>query len=317
MRTLLALCLCLAACDDAGADAAAADARVATDAAPDAGLADAAFADAGLADAGPPADAAVADAAPLPPLGGPDRPALVFVPAGEPPAAGWPLLFLLHGFRASPELMHRQFPFGEHVDDHGWIVVLPHGARDESGFPYWQAHERVDDVGEDVPYLLDLADQVAARYPTDLDHFYVAGHSNGGAMAQSLACYAADRIRGFINISGVNITPERCAPSRPVTALHISGTLDDSVRYEGSATNPGVDASATWWAETVLGCVEATDAEPADLTLQAPDAETAIRRWSGCAPGTHAERWRMDGVRHAIIVQPAFLDAAHAALVAP
>lgn len=268
-------------------------------------------------DAGP--DAALdatsipaADAAPdAGPLGGPDRPALIFVPSGEAPSDGWPLLFVLHGFRAHPELMRRQFPFDRRIDAHGWVVVYPHGGRDADGFPFWQAHERVPDEGADVPYLLALADEVAELHPIDPQRFFVLGHSNGGAMAHSLACHAPDRLAGFANISGYNVAAERCAAAAPMVALHICGA-DDPV-YAGPAGYPGVEASAAWWAETVLGCTAAEEAPPADFTTVAPGAETAIRRWIGCPTGTTAERWRLDGIGHVIVANDSFLDAVHRA----
>ena len=303
---LLTLALLLAACTEDPSEGPDPDAAAVLDAAAlDAAALDAAVLDAAVLDAAAP------DAAP--PLGGADRPALIFTPAGDPPAEGWPLLFVLHGFRANPEFMRRQFPFDRRINAHQWVVVYPQGGTDADGFLYWQAHERVDAVGDDVPYLLTLADQVAARSPIDLQHFFVIGHSNGGAMAQSMACYAADRIRGFANISGHTIDPARCTPARPITGLYIGGDTDPAY----TDPPPGIEASATWWAETILGCFTALEDAPSDFTLAAAGAETHILRWRGCANDTTAQRWRMEGVGHGILANDAFLDAVHTALTSP
>lgn len=303
----------LPGCDDAGADPTG-DAVPVADAVPDSG-ADVLDAGADVLDAAP--DAAPDAAVDAGPLGGSDRPALIYVPAGEPPAGGWPLLFVLHGYRAVPELMRRQYPFDRRVDAHRWVVVYPHGGVEADGAPFWQAHERVAGVGEDVPWLLALADEVAARHPIDLQRFFVIGHSNGGAMAQSMACFAPDRVRGFANISGYNITAERCPLARPLTSLHISGAEDESVPYDGPGGAPGVEASAAWWAEAVLGCRAPVEEAPVDFTPSPPGPETAIRRWTDCPPGLVAERWRLDAVGHVIIANDAFLDAVHAAFLGP
>ncbi|MCA9557390.1 MAG: alpha/beta hydrolase fold domain-containing protein, partial [Myxococcales bacterium] len=208
-------------------------------------------------------------------------------------------------------LMDRSFPFGRAVDAHGWVIALPIGTPDDDGFLFWAAHERLDeDVdGPDVTYLRDVIAQLIARHAVDPARVYLLGHSNGGAMAQHMACKAADVIAGFVNVSGYNVAPARCAPSAAVSALHVHGTDDGQVPYDGRAGNPGVDDSAAWWAEQ-LGCDAApTDAaEAVDLDL-VPGPETWVRRWSGCADGRVAARWRMEGVRHQVPASQAFVDA--------
>lgn len=322
-RALFVACLlALTACDDdadEAGDAARAPDAGADAAAPDAGPPDGAPSDAArdaAADGAP--DAAPADA--LPPDAGPiggDRPANVFAPAGPPPAEGWPVLVLLHGFRANPILMDRNFPFSRKVEEAGVVVVLPVGKPDENGFLFWEAHNRLDpeDVGVDVEYLRGVVAEVVARHRGDADRVYVLGHSNGGAMAVHLACHAADLIRGFVNVAGFNPPVDACAPARPVTALFVHGTDDDMVPYAGRDPLPGADEAAAHWADR-FGCGEPTEApEPVDFDNLEAGAETHRRQWAGCAGGVRVERWRMEGSGHIIGANDAFLDAMLAALL--
>lgn len=303
----------LFACDDGDPD-------VAPE--PDAALVDATAIDAAIIDAAPidadmidPVDATPIDAAPdaAPPIGGPDRSARVFAPTGDPPAEGWPIALVLHGFRSNPELTIGQFPFGRTADTHGWIVVYPRGLPDDDGFLHWDDFGRVPEgPGDDVTHLIEVIDAVVARHGGDASRVLIIGHSNGGAMAQHMACHAPERIVAFVNLSGGNVESDRCAPTRWVTGVWAHGTEDDAVAYAGSETRPGVEEASQRWADWV-GCDAFEDADPVvGYTNTPPDAPTAIRRWTGCPDGVQVERWRMEGVPHVLITTDAFTAAVRA-----
>lgn len=315
MRDLLLLCMTCAvfACD--GADPAVAPDALAAplDAAPfDAAVLDAAP-DAAAQDAT--VDALAFDAAP-PPIGGEDRRAPVFVPEGDAPPGGWPIAVVLHGFRSNPELTIGQFPFGRTATANGWIVVYPRGLEDAEGFLHWDDYGRVPEgPGDDVPHILGVIDEVAARHGGDVDRVLVIGHSNGGAMARYLACQAPTRFKAFVNLSGANVEPERCTPAVRITGVWAHGTEDDAVSYEGREGTPGVeDASAGWAA--AAGCGEAVDAADPIIgyTLTPPDAPTQVRRWPECDGGVRVERWRIEGAPHVLLTTDAFSAAVRALL---
>lgn len=323
MRHLLPFCLAwtFIACDDGNSDAVdRADAQTADGALVDGALLDAMTPDAEIVDAATISDAAtIFDAAPdaaLPPIGAPDRIAPVFVPEGMAPAAGWPIAVVLHGFRSNPELTVGQFPFGRTADANGWIVVYPRGLPDENGFLHWDDYGRVaDGPGDDVPYILSVIDQVAARHAGDVERVLVIGHSNGGAMAQHLACQVPDRLQAFVNLSGVNIEAERCTPAHRITGVWAHGTEDDAVLYDGRGDEPGVEAASAAWAMSA-GCDDADDLPETIVgyTLTPPNAPTAIRRWPACdadarGRNVRVERWRIDGAPHVLLTTDAFSAA--------
>ncbi|MGK0358266.1 MAG: poly(3-hydroxybutyrate) depolymerase [Bradymonadia bacterium] len=334
MRHLLLFCVAwtfIACDDDDSAEVDLAAAQIADAAMVDAMTRDAATADAApMPDAAPLADAVLPDAlapdalgpdAALPPIGAPDRTAPVFVPEGIAPADGWPIAVVLHGFRSNPELTVGQFPFGRTATEDGWIVVYPRGLPDENGALHWDDYGRVAaGPGDDVPHILSVIDQVAARHDGDVERVLVIGHSNGGAMAQHLACQVPDRLQAFVNLSGVNIEPERCTPARRITGVWAHGTEDDAVLYDGRGDAPGVEAASAAWAASA-GCGDAEDLpEPVvGYTLTPPNAPTAIRRWPACdadAQGgtVRVERWRIDGAAHVLLTTAAFSVAVRALL---
>ncbi len=243
----------------------------------------------------------------LGPVGG-ERPALVYAPRGAAPERGWPILLLLHGFSANPTLVDRNFPFSGRVDHDGLIVVVPIGSPDVEGALEWAADYHVEDgeEGRDVPYLRQVVADTVARHGGDADRVYVMGHSNGGAMAVHLACHAADLVRGFVNVSGFNPKAADCEPSRPLTAVFVHGSADESVPYEGRDARPGADDAAAEWAARA-GCDAPADGDPLDLEAIAPGPETTVRRW-GCPGGRQVERWRLEGSGHVLLPNAAFLD---------
>ncbi len=271
------------AADAASADAASADAAVAADAA----SADAASADAAVADAAPP------DAAPEAPFGG-ARPARVFLPAGHDPSRSWPLVVVLHGFRASGTLIDRQLGLSRRVDDDGFLLVVPEGEKNADGFQRWNAH---GDGPDDVAYLTALVDEAVARYGADRGRVYVVGHSNGGHMAYKLACLVPGLVTAIAPVAGALYEDGPCDDGPPVAVLHIHGDADTQVIYAGTDRYPPAEEVTADWAAR-NACGEPVESGPFDLDVGRPGAETRVRTWSGCAAGADVELWRGQGVGH-------------------
>ena len=61
------------------------------------------------------------------------------------------------------------------------------------------------------------------------------GFSNGGLMANALACRAARRVRAIVLVAAGYEGLGRCAPAAPVSVLSIHGTSDQVVRLSGHA----------------------------------------------------------------------------------
>ena len=114
-----------------------------------------------------------------------DRSYLLYKPSGLPPAA--PLVVVLHGFGAGPEFSVGRLA-GIPADSEKFVVAYPAGIGAS-----WNAgtaccgpasNQQIDDVG----FIAQVVRDIGAKVPIDNRRVYVAGMSNGGMMAFTLAC---------------------------------------------------------------------------------------------------------------------------------
>jgi polyhydroxybutyrate depolymerase len=156
----------------------------------------------------------------------------VHVPPGYNPGIGTPVVMAFHGGGGTGEAMATMSQLNEKSDIEGFIAVYPDGVGLvwNAGIccPYQGSYD-IDDVGF-VEAMLQYLEQ---RITVDPNRIYATGISNGGMMSYRLACELSDRIAAIAPVSTAN-TFENCNPSRPVSVMHIEGTDDQCVPYEGS-----------------------------------------------------------------------------------
>jgi polyhydroxybutyrate depolymerase len=206
-----------------------------------------------------PARAACADRLPLH--------TLLRVPAG--PRRPRPLILALHGARQSGYGLQSYTGFTD--DAPGFLVAYPNTPHDNG---FWQV--------DDVPALLALVDAVGRCVPVSA--VSAVGFSNGGLMANALACRAARRVRAIVLVASGYEGLGRCAPAKPVSVLSIHGTGDQVVGYRG------LRAFLDTWARR-------------DRCAPRPSARREVEdithlRWHGCAAGTRVEHLRVAGDTH-------------------
>ncbi|MNQ03511.1 Prolyl endopeptidase precursor [compost metagenome] len=134
---------------------------------------------------------------------GTEVPYQVYPPRGEKPAAGWPVLFIVHG---GPEMQWLPTFRAElqHYLSRGIMVIAPN-VRGSTGYgrPYHQA----DDLGkrmDAVRDLLALARAVAARPDVDASRLGVMGQSYGGFMVLAALTTAPELWRTGVDIYGIS-----------------------------------------------------------------------------------------------------------------
>ncbi|MEY2741459.1 MAG: hypothetical protein RL283_1561 [Actinomycetota bacterium] len=168
------------------------------------------------------------------------REAGLVVPDGD--TAGLPLVVVLHGFGGSGSQVRQSTGLEAAATARGTraVFAFPDGTGDD-GFPRsWNAggccpFANLDAV-PDVDWLATLIDDATRRLGLDPRRVVVAGHSNGGMMAYRLACERPDVVRAIVVGAGALMVPS-CAPTSPVTVLHLHGALDTVVPLEGGATS--------------------------------------------------------------------------------
>jgi polyhydroxybutyrate depolymerase len=194
--------------------------------------------------------------------------------AGKTPR---PLILALHGARQGGYGMQRYTGLSD--DATGFLVAYP---TTPHGNGFW----RVDDV----PRVLALVDTVGRCVP--ISTVTAVGFSNGGLMANALACRAADRIRAIVLVASGYEGLGPCSPSRPVSVLDVHGTSDQVVGYRGLRAFVGI------WARRD-GCSATPTAR------REPERVTHLR-WHGCRDGSRVEHLRVAGDTHG---WPALVDA--------
>lgn len=259
--------------------------------------------DAGEVDAGAETDSGVDAGARLPTTIGGDRPANVVLPRdydGTPR----PLVILLHGYGASGGAQDLYLGLSRTARLRGFVTVLPDGTQNPGGQRFWNATEAcclfgatpVDDVG----YVNALIDEAIETYAIDESRIYLFGHSNGGFMSHRLACETPERLAAIVTLAGTTFSDEEdCASPEAISLLHIHGTLDETIGFEGGAISgfsyPGaVETTARLAARA--GCAEtATDGERFDFSSDTVAQETIH---ADCDEGFDVRLWTLENGSH-------------------
>lgn len=174
---------------------------------------------------------------------------LVHTPLGYDSTHQYPVVVGLHGGFGNAEQFEKASHLSEKADAKGFIAVYGQGtALGAINAPTWNAggccgasaqdKNNVDDVG----YVRAVIEKVRQDYSVNSSRVYVTGMSNGGMMANRLACEAADMFAGAAIVSGT-IQIATCTPSRQIPIMIMHGTADDNVPYNGGQGSKAVNRS--------------------------------------------------------------------------
>jgi polyhydroxybutyrate depolymerase len=187
-------------------------------------------------------------------VGGLRRRYLVHVPARRPttPAGvvrSYPLVIVLHGSSGSADDMRQTTGMDSLSEVNRFLVAYAEGVKGAGGlYPSdWNAgtccgaagRENIDDVG----FIAALIKEAGKNIAIDQRRVYVAGFSDGGRMAHTVACKLAPQIAAIAVVSG-SLKDDTCKPAKPVPVLAVHGTADTEVPYaEDASTAPSVAAT--------------------------------------------------------------------------
>ena len=220
--------------------------------------------------------------------GGRQRTYRLFVPPGYNGRARLPLVLDLHGSGGTSAGQAGTSGFETLAAREG-IVVATLQAEDGR----WNVPVR-DDRADDVAYVSDVIDHVAARVCTDLARVYATGFSGGGRMASLLACRLNTRIAAIAPVAGLR-WPGPCK-GRPVPVLTFHGLADPQNPYAGHAAGRTAewlesvpDALAGWARHN--GC-------DLEVILDDPPGPLSTMRYEGCDNDADVRLIRIDGLGH-------------------
>ena len=218
----------------------------------------------------------------------------------------------LHGY--SNNMMQTELYTGwrQIAEAEGVVVVWPQGTAALAGQPdpnsSWNAGSccgaasdkaaGIDDVG----FLRKAAEAVAAAHGADVSrHVYWAGHSNGCAMAQRMAAQANDVVAAvgchaaYLLLEDDQMPTADSYGTKPVPVIHVHGTADGVVGYEGfpypSSPFNAMNNLARW--ATLNGCPS-----PSAPKHHEVGNELKFLWHEGCAGSTEVELITLPGVGH-------------------
>lgn len=183
------------------------------------------------------------------------------------------LVVVLHGTGGNGPDALAQNHWLEKSDAGGFVVVAPTGLPDRPGEPpdfftnptSWNAgpgwRDRPRQQVDDLAFFEALIAEVRQTRPVDPRRIFVAGHSNGGAMAFRLASHFADTFAA-IAVAASPCWESDPQPARPIPTLLMAGTADPIAPFDGGASsspwgrriNPSVAETLSIWSAG-LGCL--------------------------------------------------------------
>ncbi|HEY0466477.1 MAG TPA: PHB depolymerase family esterase [Polyangiaceae bacterium] len=231
-----------------------------------------------------------------------------------------PLLMVLHGFGVSSDLLIAKAGLNAIADQKKFAYLAPEGSRDSLGRPFWNAGKSCCDLDhraiDDVKRLRELLDANLGNASIDPQRVFVIGYSNGGFMAQRLACDMGGRIAGVVSVAGA--APSAgvpCTQNSALAVLEIHGDADPIVHYTGGTVFDRTDVEAhgsaldtvKFWANHLACNGTPRTVNSIDLEPYVPERETTVQRYDDCH-GT-VELWTVKGGGHYVALQPPALDA--------
>lgn len=179
----------------------------------------------------------------------------IFVPNEKGPNT--PLFVALHGMGGNAKNLRFGIGLTKRAEEDGFAVLYPQGIRLPQGSRHWNAGFDFSDI-DDLGYLDALIEHVMSTHGLNRRRLTVFGISNGGYMTYRMACLSKHPIHAAAIVAGTISKADwsHCPAPYPVSVLHIHGTEDPMIHFEGMAEGmlgwaqaPAVPDLIAKWAE--------------------------------------------------------------------
>jgi poly(3-hydroxybutyrate) depolymerase len=182
--------------------------------------------------------------------GGVKREYYVHVPPGYNSTAPFPVVFMLHGHSGTGEEFYIKSGWKEVGNAENVLTVFPsswHYNIIEDGVVeknarVWNTYSIQFCTGvtplDDVLFLSRIIDEMKLRYNVDEKKVFLAGFSNGGAMAARCTIELSDRLAAVVTSSGTLPPDSQFTPKRLLPVLYQFGNMDTHVREKLGTTDP-------------------------------------------------------------------------------
>jgi polyhydroxybutyrate depolymerase len=222
------------------------------------------------------------------------------LPSGEPVA----LVVMLHGGFGSADQAEEAYGWDAEADREGFVVAYPDGLGRAWAVGGGCCGQSGRTGVDDVAFAEAMVAQVSDRLPIDPARIYATGISNGGMLAYRLACDST--VFAAIGPDSATLLGP-CDDPAPISVIHIHGTADTRIRYEGGKGDgvagidgPPVPEVIARWREvarcgpsrsTTDDTVTASVVEcPGGVTVELITIDGAGHQWPGSKPKTLVDR---------------------------
>ena len=177
-----------------------------------------------------------------------NREYILYVPNSYDETSATPILFNFHGFGGSASQFISRADMRAEAELNSFILVYPQGSCLD-GVPHWNPCPIDGDnksSADDLGFFEAMVNEISSEYTVDMERIYAAGFSNGGMMAYGLANYKSDLIAAVASVSGSMLDCLE-TPSHPMPVLHLHGTSDGVLPYNGDASFNSVQSTLDYW----------------------------------------------------------------------
>jgi len=215
------------------------------------------------------------------------------VPPNHDGSTPIPLVLAFHGWTLTSQIQAQMSDMSATANDRGFAVAYPQGVGNS-----WNAGSccggAFDQQVDDVAFALALVDSIGTEMCIDTNRVYSTGFSNGGFISHRLGCVASDVFAAIGPVAGVIMIPdEQCNPERAVPVMHLHGTADTSVAWEGNGMVPHISVPGS-----IQGWVDRNGCD-ADSTVTFQEGDTTCESWGNCGDdGAEVVLCTIEGMGH-------------------
>ena len=195
---------------------------------------------------------------------------LLHTPPGHDAATPAPLVLSLHGAGGTHTLSRDSTGWSPKADTERFLVAYPEAIRTDLDKPvsflnnptFWNVGQGglAEKLGvDDVSYLSAIVDCVGGEYAIDRRRIFVAGFSNGAAMAMRFAIERSDLVAAVCAVAG-HLWIRDQQPKHPVSMVYMAGDVDPLSPWDGGTfttpwgrpfTSPPVRETIDRWASWI------------------------------------------------------------------
>jgi polyhydroxybutyrate depolymerase len=233
----------------------------------------------------------------------------VLTPKNYDPKKKYPFILSLHGFSSNGAGQAAYFPLADLAEKHGFVYCFPSGIGRS-----WNASNACCDWAnkyDDSAYLRGLILHAQEKFSVDKKRVYVTGLSNGGFMCYRMAYDHADLVTAIVPFAGVGFKRWPGKPKNPVSVLHVHGTKDRVINWNGGSivgrAYPSAKENFEKW-RLFNQCDNKVDTAKLkiDLARAVRGDETSVTRFKNKAGTVTSELWQVNNGGH---VTPPSKDA--------